>query len=119
MTERLSREEIKLALVNGHRMNPSRVDTYPGMWTGTPAVGSRWTVQQLAGLQRELNAAKESTSRFAHAVIARLRNFERVEAHSVDLETHFVECPLLARSKDRSRVLIIAPGGDKIWRSAR
>lgn len=29
-----------------------------------------------------------------------------------------VACPIIARTKDRKRVLVIAPAGDKIWMDA-
>lgn len=112
--------EIKIALQSAPRVNPSRVDTYPEMWAGKRAEGSRWTPRQLAKLKSELDKAKAVNSRLAHAVVAKLREPEKVEGWWMELsDGSRIECPLLARTKKRpARILIITPGGDKIWREA-
>lgn len=111
--------EIKIALQSGPRVAPSRPDTWPQMWAGDRAPNSRWSVKQLARLKVELDLAKGADSRLAHAVVAKLREPERVEAWKLELsDGSTIDCPLLARTKDRRRVLIITPGGDKVWREA-
>ncbi|MDH4746649.1 hypothetical protein OMP43_21720 [Sphingomonas sp. CBMAI 2297] len=119
MTERLSSEVIKQALLTGYRVQPSRIDTFPNIWIGEPQIGSQWTVEQLARIEKERTGAEALKSRFGDILAAKLRLPERVESHTVDLGSHSVLCPLLARSRDLHRVLIIAPGGDKLWVNAR
>lgn len=119
MTERLSALEIKIALQSGGRVNPSRPETFPGVWTGTPKEGSRWTVQQLAKIDRERGQARALNTRLGERVVALLRNPEGIEAWQVDLGTSVVDCPLLARTRYGQRVLIITPGGEKLWIDAR
>jgi len=63
--------------------------------------------------------------------VARLRDPERVETVTIALEVghhspgdgapeiKLIECPLLAWRKDRTRALIVAPGGDKLWMKPR
>lgn len=112
--------EIKIALQSGPRVAPSRADTWPEMWVGDRAPGSRWTVRQLAKLKSEFEHAKTINSRLAHAVVAKLREPEKVDGWWMELtDGTRVECPLLARTKKApARILIITPGGDKIWREA-
>lgn len=119
MSPRLTAEQIRLALVSGVRVQPSRIDTFPGVWEGVPKPRSRWTVQQYAKLESELAAAKATEGRVAAAIVRKLWNLERVEGWTVDLGTHSVECPLLARTRNHARVLIISPGGEKLWINAR
>jgi len=111
--------DIKLALQSGGRVNPSRPETFPGVWTGTPAEGSRWTVQQLAKIDKEREAARGIKSPLGGKIIALLRDPEAIEAWPVNLGDTVVECPLLARIRTGQRVLIITPGGEKLWINAR
>ena len=100
MTEPRSytRDEMKRILQSAPRVTPSNPNTFPGMWEGQRAEGSRWTAAQLVTLRREPEA---------------------VEAWWIELsDGSRVDCPLLARSKDGRRIFIIAPGGDKVWRDA-
>lgn len=118
---KLTPEEIDRALRSGPRITPSKTDP----WVGTPDKPSRWTRQQNATLRRELDLARASDDRRARAVIARLRDLERVETfeHRQPMgrtangrpivEKHL--CPCLATSRDGKRALIVAPGGDKLW----
>ena len=118
---KLTPEDIDRALRNGPRVSPSRTDP----WVGTTEPGSRWTRQQNATLRRELDLARTSDDRRARAVIARLRDLERVETfehrrvagRTADMRTIYevTTCPLLATSRDGKRALIVAPGGDKLW----
>lgn len=119
MTERPSALDIKIALQSGARVNPSRPETFPGVWTGSAKPGSRWTVQQLAKIDREREHARGLGSRLGERVVALLREPEAIEAWPVDLGTTVVDCPLLARSRTGQRVLIITPGGEKLWINAR
>ncbi|WP_380925420.1 hypothetical protein [Sphingomonas leidyi] len=119
MTGHLSPEAIKQALLTGARVQPSRMETFPGIWIGEPKIGSRWTVEQLARIEKERDEAAALGSRFGDIVAAKLRAPEHIEGFTVALSSHSVLCPLLARSKDRHRVLIIAPGGEKLWVDAR
>lgn len=119
MTERLSPEAIKRALLTGVRVQPSRMETFPGIWIGEPKIGSRWTVEQLATIEKQREEAEALGSRFSDLVAAQLRHPELVEAFTMNLGSHSVLCPLLARTRDRHRVKIIAPGGDVLWTDAR
>jgi hypothetical protein len=111
---------IKIALQSGPRVIPSRVDTWPQMWVGDRAPNSRWTVRQLAKLKSELEHAMTINSGLGRAIVRKLRDPDQVEGWWMELtDGSKVECPLLATSKRRPpRILIITPGGDKIWREA-
>lgn len=119
MSGPLTAEQIKLALQNGARINPSRSETFPDLWCGTAVPGSRWTAQQLARMRVDLDKALTERTRFSGAVIALLREPETLEAFSIPLTGgRVVLCPLLARSRDGKRVLIITPSGEKKWTDA-
>jgi hypothetical protein len=90
------------------KIKPSKISA----WEGTPVEGSPYTRQQL------------------HAMKQECPNWTRFGARSVTLcgpprnaweppEQIVVMCPIIAWTKDRARVLIIAPAGDKIWIAAQ
>lgn len=119
MSAPLTPEQIKLALQSGARINPSRSETFPGLWAGTAAPGSRWTVQQLARMRIDLDKAVSEQTRFSLAVVALLRDPEAIEGFTIPLTGgRVIICPLLARSRDGMRVLIITPSGEKKWTDA-
>ena len=115
----MSALDIKIALQSGHRVSPSRPETFPGVWVGQKAEGSRWTVQQLARIEREREEATKIKSSFGRSVVAHLRDPEALEAFPVPFPEGAVDCPVLARSRDKRLVLIVAPGGDKMWVNAK
>lgn len=115
----LSDEAIDRALRGGARIQPSDPGSWPGAWRGTPAPGSRWTQEQLRVMHQDLERARAGAGRFAAATIALLRRPEDVAGHRVAINLGRagagIECPLLARSKDGTRLLIITPAGEKQW----
>lgn len=90
-------------------LNPSRISP----WHGTPADGSRWSVEQL------------------HALKAVGRDPDKVPTAWITLMVHIggdrsraavareLLVPTLARTRRGDRALIITPGGHKIWKDAR
>jgi hypothetical protein len=110
---------IKIALQSGPRVAPSRPDSHPAMWVGRLAPNSRWTERQLAKLKADYEHALTMDSGLGRAIVRKLRDPEQVEGWWIELSNGArVECPLLARAKGQPRVLIITPGGDKVWREA-
>lgn len=80
-------------------------------WEGTPVEGSRYTAQQLAIMKaerptwigfkvREVKLTYPGATQWTPPTVV------------------FVPCPIIAWTKDRKRVLVIAPGGDKLWMDA-
>ena len=80
-------------------------------WEGTPVEGSPYTRQQLHVMKQE----RPHWTRFDnHPVTLTARPQQPWD----EPEQIVVLCPIIARTKDRKRVLIIAPGGDKKWMDA-
>lgn len=86
---------------------PSKISA----WEGTPVEGSPFTAQQHEVMKRE----RPSWTHF-HGLDVRLQSQPRNAWEPPEVVV--VRCPIIAWSKDRTRVLIIAPAGDKIWRDA-
>lgn len=80
-------------------------------WEGTPAEGSEYTQQQL----HFMKVARPHWTRFHNRPVT-LRS-PAANPWDPDEEV-VVMCPIIAWTKDRTRVLIIAPAGDRIWMSA-
>lgn len=86
---------------------PSKISA----WEGTPVEGSPYTRQQLDVIQRE----RPSWTRFSDRAV----RLDRERTSWASAPEHIVVmCPIIAWTKDRTRVLIIAPAGDKIWMAA-
>ena len=88
-------------------ITPSR--TSP--WEGTPVEGMRYTRQQLYAMKVE----RPTWAKFEDCMV----NLAWRQRFGSTAATASVPCPIIARSRDRKRVLVIAPGGDKIWLDAR
>ena len=90
----------------GPSIAPSKI----GPWAGTPVEGERYTRQQLMTLKQErphwTHFSERQVTLKADVPIGRQPRPEEVVV---------VNCPIIAWTKDRSRVLIVAPGGDKLW----
>jgi hypothetical protein len=88
-------------------ITPSKISA----WEGTPVEGSRYTRQQLHVMKQE----RPNWTRFSDRPVT-------LSAQPTSLwepaEQIVVMCPIIAWTKDRARVLIIAPAGDKIWIAA-
>lgn len=80
-------------------------------WTGTPVEGSDFTAEQLEVLKRE----RPRWTTFRRRSV-RLAPMGKPDWGPDDVIV--AECPIIAWTKDRSRVLIVTPGGDKEWTSA-
>ena len=79
-------------------------------WHGSVEEGERYTRQQLDVLKRERPRWTHFTDR---PVTLR---YDAPNGHAPRPEdTKVVQCPIIAWTKDRTRVLIVAPGGDKLW----
>ncbi len=90
----------------GPPIAPSRI----GPWSGARVEGERYTRQQLDVMKRERPAWTHFTDRpVTLKVDVPIGHQPRPEDMVV------VQCPIIAWTKDRARVLIIAPGGDKLW----
>ncbi|MCH4893975.1 hypothetical protein GO308_12705 [Sphingomonas sp. SFZ2018-12] len=104
MTGRLSRAEIDQALRSGPRITPSRHDP----WTGRRQPGARFTDSQLLKITDEGRNP---------------RTIEAVDIPLMEEDRRVVvataTCPVLARSRNGRRMLIVAPAGDKMWINAR
>ena len=86
---------------------PSKI----GPWQGTPVEGSPYTRQQLDVLKRE----RPSWTHFGDRPVT----LSAQPRHAWEPQEQIVvRCPIIAWTKDRARVLIIAPAGDKIWMKA-
>lgn len=81
-------------------------------WDGTPVEGSRYTAQQLAAMKVE----RPTWARFQDRMVK--LTWPGVTQWSPPTEV-FVPCPIIAWTKDRKRVLVIAPAGDKLWLDAQ
>lgn len=89
------------------RITPSRLSA----WEGSPVEGSEYTRQQLAVLARERPTWKS----FSNLAVKLRGSINDGEAPA---EPVIVQCPIIAWTKDRVRVLVIAPAGDKKWMDA-
>lgn len=81
-------------------------------WEGTPADGSRYTAQQLRVMADERPHWSRFDDRMVKLTYPPASNY----SPPTDIE---VPCPIIAWTKDRKRVLIVAPAGDKIWLTAK
>lgn len=119
----LSRDEINQALLLGARINPSRPETFPGIertfTPGTPVAGSRWSAEQLAAIRAERDRLTALAFPWALTAAARLADPEAVPTTLVEMtDGGALACPVLARTRDRRRVLIVSPRGDRLWTNA-
>ncbi|HEY8604741.1 hypothetical protein [Tsuneonella suprasediminis] len=89
---------------------PSKVSA----WEGSPVEGSHYTRQQLEAMKRE----RPHWTRFSDRSVT-LTAQPRDAWDTTHSEHVVVMCPIIAWTKDKSRVLIIAPAGDKIWLPAK
>lgn len=90
------------------KITPSKISA----WEGTPVEGSPYTRQQLRVMKQE----RPNWTRFSDRPVtlsSPARNAWEPPEQIV------VMCPIIAWTKDRARVLIIAPAGDKIWIAAQ
>lgn len=109
MSDAAKRQMIDDALRSGRRISPSFND----LWHGTPAAGSRWTVQQMRTMEADgRNPARTRT----YQVPLLIQN--RTDWALPPEVTH-VLCPLIAMAKNGLRVLVITPCGDKKWTDAK
>lgn len=95
-----------MALAN-RKITPSK----PDMWQGTPVEGSPWTAEQ----HRELKRERPDWTHF-HTRRVRLESPTYYAWDAPEVVT--VECPIIAWTKDRQRVLVITPAGFKQWMAA-
>lgn len=86
------------------KITPSKTNA----WEGTPVEGSPYTRQQLDVMTRERPHWMNFWDRPVTLTAPRRYAWEPPEQL-------VVMCPILAWTKDKSRVLVIAPAGDKIW----
>lgn len=89
-------------------ISPSKIGP---SWTGTPVEGSEFTEEQLEVLKRERPTWKTFHRRPVKLAPIGKRDW-------TEDDTTVIECPIIAWTKDRERVLIVTPGGDKHWVSA-
>lgn len=99
-------DRIRKALQTGLRLAPSQNDP----WHGTAASGSRWTAQQIARLRAEGRDPDTVKSCDVGVQVQNRRDW------AMPPEIKPVLCPMLARTKNGRRALIITPSGDKIWK---
>ena len=90
--------------MNGPWIAPSKI----GPWHGTKVEGSPYTRQQLDTLKRERPTWISFHDRPVTLAAPTRHPWEKPEEV-------VVMCPIIAWTKDRARVLIITPGGDKKW----
>ena len=91
-------------IINGMRtIAPSKISP----WEGTPVEGSPFTRQQIDVARRERPRWSHFHTRSV-ALSAPATGFEPPEQVTV-------YCPILAWTKDKARVLIVTPAGDKQW----
>lgn len=86
---------------------PSKI----GPWVGTRVEGERYTRQQLDVLKRE----RPSWTRFQDRPVTLHRARVPIGDEPRPEDVIVVQCPIIAWTKDRTRVLIVAPAGDKLW----
>lgn len=77
-------------------------------WQGTPVEGSPYTRQQLDTLKHERPTWISFHNRPVTLTAPTRKAWQKPE------ET-VVMCPIIAWTKDRARVLVVTPGGDKKW----
>jgi hypothetical protein len=89
------------------KITPSNISP----WEGTPVEGSRYTAEQL----RMMKAERPDWTRFTdRPVTLRGEPTSRWEPPV----TIVAPCPIIAWTKNRTRVLIITPAGFKQWADA-
>jgi hypothetical protein len=89
------------------KITPSRIDP----WEGTPVEGSPYTAEQLRVMQHERPGWTHFRNRTVRLKGEPLHRWEPPEEV-------VVECPIIAWTKDKARVLVITPGGFKEWMAA-
>jgi len=85
---------------------PSKI----GPWEARPAEGERYTRHQLEVINQE----RPHWTHFSERQVT-LKADVPIGHQPRPEDMVVVHCPILAWTKDRSRVLIVAPGGDKLW----
>lgn len=106
---RLSATQMADIVRGGQRVAPSSNDP----WTGHRVLGSSWTAQQLAVL-REEGRNPDRVTRFAVPM-----QRPNTQNWALPPDRFLLDVPELARSRCRTRVLIVTPSGDKIWRKVK
>jgi hypothetical protein len=90
------------------RITPSKISA----WQGTPVEGSPFTVQQ----HRVMAAERPGWKTFADLPVK--LSSQPHSLYDPAPPPVIARCPIIAWTKDRTRVLIIAPAGDKKWMDA-
>lgn len=90
-------------------LNPSRISP----WHGTPAAGSRWSIEQIAVIKAE-RKDPDTVSTAWITLMVHVGGDRSRAAVSRDLLV-----PTLARTRRGNRALIVTPGGHKIWKDVK
>lgn len=93
-------------MIPGPWIAPSKI----GPWSGTRVKGERYTRQQLDVLKRE----RPTWTSFQDRQVT-LKTDVPIGHQPRPEDVIVVQCPIIAWTKDRTRVLIVAPAGDKLW----
>ena len=82
------------------------------MWQGTPVEGSPWTVEQA-------RVMREERPTWTHYHVRSITLEASSRERWLIPDTFVVQCPIIAWTKDKARVLVITPAGFKHWMAAR
>uniref|UniRef100_UPI0035CAB248 hypothetical protein n=1 Tax=uncultured Sphingomonas sp. TaxID=158754 RepID=UPI0035CAB248 len=102
---------IRVALINHTKWGGGPSAHNP--WAGTPVDGSRWTAEQLAALKK---LGKDPEKVWWHDVPLWVP--DPLDEWGVPSKV-YLRCPKITQSRDRSRVLVIAPDGVRYWTEAQ
>jgi hypothetical protein len=89
------------------RITPSKPNFWGGR--GTPVEGSPFTYEQLQTMARE-RPSLTTFERFRHKIQPAHKSLMGPPPDPI-----FIVCPVICRSRDRTRVLVVTPSGYKEW----
>lgn len=99
---------IRMALIATPKFAPSSHSP----WVGKPVEGSPYTAEQLASLAK---AKKDPAKVWWHDVPL----FMPDPNDAFGISRHIrIRCPKISQTRDRTRVLVIAPDGVRYWTAA-
>ena len=100
--------ENRLRHIMMRKITPSAMSP----WEGTPVPGSPYTAEQHRMMKRE----RPSWTHFDARMVK--LTYPPATFHDMPIEVS-IACPVIAWTKDRARVLVITPGGEKRWMDAK
>lgn len=107
--ENETEEQTRIRVAMIHRQKYGGGPSAHEPWAGTPVEGSRWTAEQLATLTK---LGKNPDKVWWHDVPLFLDDPK--DPYGIPSQVR-VRCPKLSQTRDRLRVMVIAPDGVRYW----